>query len=211
MLNFKQQKRFEVVQQVLSAYHGRDGFFVHFNAKKRVSVAVFLRCLEEQLMANWLVFLQILSVICLSYLISGCVAACKYQQGQYQLQFARDQQHNDGLDFISVRVLDNKVLVSDEFVQGFRQPKLDDRQNVIVQYASLHNGNLRVRLARPIISNDTADFSLANCLPWQFPIALSPLDPTGQIRKHQITPHEMVVCINRCPCGSTSTPNECQL
>ncbi|VDO35877.1 unnamed protein product [Brugia timori] len=193
MLNFKQQKRFEVVQQVLSAYHGRDGFFVHFNAKKRVSVAVFLRCLEEQLMANWLVFLQILSVICLSYLISGCVAACKYQQGQYQLQFARDQQHvhlqltylqypagtntwtgvafgqsmNDGLDFISVRVLDNKVLVSDEFVQGFRQPKLDDRQNVIVQYASLHNGNLRVRLARPIISNDTADFSLANCLPWQ--------------------------------------------
>ncbi|EJW77108.1 hypothetical protein WUBG_11985, partial [Wuchereria bancrofti] len=84
-----------------------------------------------------------------------CVAACKYQQGQYQLQFARDQQYvhlqltylqypagtntwtgvafgqsmNDGLDFISVRVLDNKVLVSDEFVQGFRQPKLDDRQN----------------------------------------------------------------------------------
>uniref|UniRef100_A0A1I8EC45 DOMON domain-containing protein n=1 Tax=Wuchereria bancrofti TaxID=6293 RepID=A0A1I8EC45_WUCBA len=188
-------------------------------------------------MANWLVSLQILSVNCLSYLISGCVAACKYQQGQYQLQFARDQQYvhlqltylqypagtntwtgvafgqsmNDGLDFISVRVLDNKVLVSDEFVQGFRQPKLDDRQNVIVQYASLHNGNLRVRLARPIISNDTADFSLANCLPWQFPIALSPLDPTGQIRKHQITPHEMVVCINRCPCGSTSTPNECQL
>lgn len=71
------------------------------------------------------------------------------------------------MDFIGVRVFDNKVLVTDEFIRGFKPPKLDVTQNVIVHYASLDDGNLRVRLARPILSNDTADFSLASCLPWQ--------------------------------------------
>uniref|UniRef100_A0A0R3RXF6 DOMON domain-containing protein n=1 Tax=Elaeophora elaphi TaxID=1147741 RepID=A0A0R3RXF6_9BILA len=167
----------------------------------------------------------------------GCAAVCNYQQGQYKLQFARDQQNvhlqltyhryptgtntwtgvafghsmNDGLDFINVRVLDNKVLVTDEFVQGFRPPQLDAKQNIIVQSASLDNGNLRVRLARPVFSNDTADFSLANCLTWQFPFMLSPLDSAGKVRKHQITPQGMVVCIDQCHCGPASTPKRCQL
>ncbi|VBB33606.1 unnamed protein product, partial [Acanthocheilonema viteae] len=166
-----------------------------------------------------------------------CAAACKYQQGQYQLQFARDRQYvhlqltylrypigtntwtgiafghsmNDGLDFISVRIFNNKISVTDEFVRGYRPPKLDAKQNVIVQHASLDNGDLRIRFARPVLSNDTADFSLASCLPWQFPFMLSPLDSAGQIRKHQISPLGMVICMDQCPCGPTSTLNRCQL
>uniref|UniRef100_A0A915PUU8 DOMON domain-containing protein n=1 Tax=Setaria digitata TaxID=48799 RepID=A0A915PUU8_9BILA len=168
--------------------------------------------------------------------ICGIKAACQYQRGQYQLRFARDQQYvhlqltyfryptgintwtgvafgksmSDGLDFIGVRVLGDRILVSDEFVRGFRPPVLDVGQNIIVESASLFNGDLRVRLARPIFSNDTADFSLANCLPWQFP-TLSPLDPNGRILKHRITPQGMVVCMNRCPCGPASAQNQCQL
>ncbi|CAG9533468.1 unnamed protein product [Cercopithifilaria johnstoni] len=167
----------------------------------------------------------------------GCSAACKYQNGQYQLQFARDRQYvhfqltyfrypigintwtgvafghsmNDGLDFISIRIFNNNVSVTDEFVRGFTQPKLDAKQNIIVQYSSLHNGNLRVRLAKPVFANDTADFSLASCLPWQFPFMLSPLDSSGKIRKHQITPQGVVVCMDQCPCGPASTSSRCQL
>ncbi|VDK72925.1 unnamed protein product [Litomosoides sigmodontis] len=168
---------------------------------------------------------------------TGCSAACKYEQGQYQLLFARDREYvhlqltylrypigvntwtgvafghsmNDGLDFIGVRVFNNKVSVTDEFARGFRVPQLDARQNVIVQYASLSNGDLQVRFVRPVLSNDTADLSLDSCLPWQFPFVLSPLDATGQIRKHQVTPHGMVICMDQCLCGPASTSNRCQL
>uniref|UniRef100_A0A0N5D2W2 DOMON domain-containing protein n=1 Tax=Thelazia callipaeda TaxID=103827 RepID=A0A0N5D2W2_THECL len=167
----------------------------------------------------------------------GCAAVCQYRHGSYLLQFARNQQYayfkltyNDyplgqnawtgvafgesmysGLDFIGVLIVNRKVLVFDEFVRGYSPPVVDTQQNVFVQSISLINGNLQVQFARPIISNDSADFSLAGCLFWQFPTTLSAVRSNGQIHKHVSIPQKMMICLDRCPCGPSSTAAQCQL
>uniref|UniRef100_A0A183E766 DOMON domain-containing protein n=1 Tax=Gongylonema pulchrum TaxID=637853 RepID=A0A183E766_9BILA len=117
----------------------------------------------------------------------------------------------DGLDFIAVRILENRVLISDEFIRGFRPPWSDASQDVVIHSVTFIGGNLRVQFTRPLQSADIADFSLAGCLPWQFPTVLSPVGLDGHIHKHVVTPERTIVCIDRCPCVFNSTSNPCGL
>lgn len=66
-----------------------------------------------------------------------------------------------------VRVLDNRIWLNDEYVNGYRQPFVDPTQDLSLKSTSFINGALQIEFSRPVYTGDIGDWSLAGCIPWQ--------------------------------------------
>jgi len=104
-----------------------------------------------------------------------------------------------GLDAIIVKVIDGRVLVTDEFVQGYRPSWPDQSQDVTVKSATLSNGDLHVVFSRPIKATEPdADHTISGCSEWKFIYGLGMArGPTG-VGKHTKTPQGKTICIDKC-------------
>uniref|UniRef100_A0AC34QK12 DOMON domain-containing protein n=1 Tax=Panagrolaimus sp. JU765 TaxID=591449 RepID=A0AC34QK12_9BILA len=167
-----------------------------------------------------MIFLRLLALIC------GVAAVCRFNNGQYDLAWIVDRSNNvhfqlryfnfppvnaytgiafgqsmeSGLDTILVKLINGKISVTDEYVQGFGPSFPDRSQDVTVQNAEYSQGTLKVRFTRPIRPTEpVVDYALSGCTPWQFITAPGAVhDYFGRVGKHSRRPITQIVCIDQC-------------
>ncbi|CAL2051319.1 unnamed protein product [Caenorhabditis brenneri] len=103
-----------------------------------------------------------------------------------------------GLDVIVVRVINGRVIVTDEFVRGFQSPVPDRQNNVQVYGLRYENGVVVASFSRSVFSTEQMDANLSGCSPWKFTVGLNRMSPQGHLFHHSQTPVHRVVCINQC-------------
>uniref|UniRef100_A0A0K0FCK5 DOMON domain-containing protein n=1 Tax=Strongyloides venezuelensis TaxID=75913 RepID=A0A0K0FCK5_STRVS len=105
-----------------------------------------------------------------------------------------------GLDVIMIRILNGRVFVTDEFVNGYTNPIPDFQQDVTVSKTNYVDGTLTVRFSRPSIPTDKiSNIPLRNCFKWNF--VMNPgtvYDIRGSISKHPGRPFSTQVCLDQC-------------
>ncbi|PAV71144.1 hypothetical protein WR25_07342 [Diploscapter pachys] len=104
-----------------------------------------------------------------------------------------------GIDTIMIRVLNNRILITDEYVRGYQPPYPDRINNVYVYGTRLTNGVMVAAFSRPIYSYEQPyDANLVGCTPWKFMVGLNRMDINGHAHHHSVTPIHQVVCLNNC-------------
>ncbi|CAJ0938228.1 unnamed protein product, partial [Mesorhabditis belari] len=89
-----------------------------------------------------------------------------------------------GLDVIAVRLLNGRVLVTDEYVRGYTRP-FPDTNNVNVQSAQYTNGVLMATFSRPLNTHDYPyDTPINGCTPWKFAAGLNRMSADGSMFHH---------------------------
>ncbi|KAH7697871.1 DOMON domain containing protein [Aphelenchoides avenae] len=158
-------------------------------------------------------------------LILGLSAVCSFSEGPYKLDWvlgkndlvhfqltyngypanvngwtgvAFGQSMFGGLDAVVVKVLNGRVTVTDEYVQGYGPSWPDRSQDVQTQKSSLANGVLRVRFVRPLKATEPGvDHSLEGCTPWQFVVGPG-MASADHVGKHSRTPTGKQICMEQC-------------
>ncbi|CAI4225525.1 unnamed protein product [Auanema sp. JU1783] len=108
------------------------------------------------------------------------------------------QSMNSGLDVIMIRILNGRIVVTDEYVRGYTRPVADRMNNVQIGSVNYSNGILVISFSRPIHTFDPMDHSLFGCTPWQFVASLSRMSPQGSVFHHDRTPRRELICLQQC-------------
>uniref|UniRef100_A0AC35ER15 DOMON domain-containing protein n=1 Tax=Panagrolaimus sp. PS1159 TaxID=55785 RepID=A0AC35ER15_9BILA len=152
-------------------------------------------------------------------------AICRYTNGQYDLSWVVDHSDNvhfqliyrnfprlnawtgvafgqsmgAGLDAVIVKVINGKVIVSDEYVRGYSPSQPDYSQDTRLQTAEYNQGTLKARFTRPVSAVESVvDHSLKGCTPWHFITGPGIVYGNGGGGKHTRHPVIQIICLDQC-------------
>uniref|UniRef100_A0A7E4W5E6 DOMON domain-containing protein n=1 Tax=Panagrellus redivivus TaxID=6233 RepID=A0A7E4W5E6_PANRE len=110
------------------------------------------------------------------------------------------QSMGSGLDAVLVKTINGQVVLSDEYVQGFRPSFPDNSQDAQLQNAQIVGGVLKARFTRPVSAVERfVDHDLHGCTPWHFINGVGMVhDRAGNVGKHTRRPVTQIICIDQC-------------
>ncbi|KAI1725881.1 DOMON domain-containing protein [Ditylenchus destructor] len=183
-------------------------------------------CFDKLRAITWRNLIVFFGFVMLHFVQKTYAASCTFTDGSsYQLSWAVDrndmihfhlQYHNfpsgvnawtgvafgesmfDGLDALVIKVINGRITVSDEYVQGYGPSWPDRQQDVKSSERKLSNGVLSVRFSRSVRAHEIGvDKDLNGCSTWQFITGPGIASPT-HVGKHTRHPEGRTVCLDQC-------------
>ncbi|PAV71145.1 hypothetical protein WR25_07343 [Diploscapter pachys] len=106
---------------------------------------------------------------------------------------------HSGIDTIMLRLWNDQIFITDEYVKGHKSPSPDKVNNVRVYSTKVTDGVMVAAFSRSVHSYEQPyDASLVKCSPWKFIIGLNRMSSNGHARHHSVTPIHRIVCLDNC-------------